>query len=124
MNTKVAVLNQFVLVTLLEDFTALETEETFHLKLKPRSPLQPSLEGVNVLFCDTIEITIFDRDCESIGSFEVNYIVKCIHFTCPSFSHWSRWLRNVRCTCIIIKMLGYDFSECFSYVMQRHTFCR
>lgn len=68
-HTQVAILNKFVIVTFLEDFIALEYNETFYLKLKPRSAVPPLL-GLNVLFCDTIEITIVNSDCELINSFE------------------------------------------------------
>lgn len=58
--TKVAILNQFVLVFFIEDMVALEYNETFYLILVH----QPStaLSGINVLFCDTIELTITDSD--------------------------------------------------------------
>ena len=58
--TKVATLNEFVLVSFIEDMVALEYNETFNLILVH----QPSttLSGINVLFCDTIELTITDSD--------------------------------------------------------------
>ena len=53
-------INHFVLVTFTEDLIALEQNETFYLKLKPRS----AFSGLMVLFCDSLEITIIDSDCK------------------------------------------------------------
>ena len=61
--TEVTILNRFVLVTFLEDLIALEYNETFYLKLKPKRTVS-SLTGLNVLFCDSLELTISDSDCE------------------------------------------------------------
>lgn len=60
--TKVAVLDQFVLVFFIEDMVALEYNETFYLTLVHQS--STVLSGINVLFCDTIELTITDSDGE------------------------------------------------------------
>lgn len=58
---KTEVAEKFVIVSFLEDLVALEYNETFFLKLKLRSS---PLVGLNVLFCDTVEITVTDSDSE------------------------------------------------------------
>lgn len=58
--TEVAILNQFVIVSFLEDLIALELNETFYLKLKPKHSTMPF--RFNVLFCDTIKLEITDSD--------------------------------------------------------------
>jgi hypothetical protein len=59
--TDVAVLQQHVLISFLEDQVALEYDETFYLKLKPRSS-GSMITGPNIIFCDTLNITVTDSD--------------------------------------------------------------
>lgn len=77
-NTDVVILEQFVIVSFLEDLTALEQEETFHLKLRPKSP-KSSPAGVNVLFCDTIEMTIVDTGCKLCDGSLLNFSLSVLH---------------------------------------------
>lgn len=60
--TEVAALNQFVLLTFIKDSMALERDETFLLRLKPRQTMIPSLSTFNVFFHDTVRLTIVDTD--------------------------------------------------------------
>lgn len=62
--TEVAILDQLVFVSFLEDQIALEHEEIFYLKLKSRAHTRFS--GVNFLFCDTIKVIITDSDSKCV----------------------------------------------------------
>ena len=62
MNTHMGILDNFVSVTFLEDLVALENNETFYLKLKLKENFMAPATGLNVLFCDTIKLTIKDSD--------------------------------------------------------------
>lgn len=61
--TETTSLNNFVLVKFLEDLIALEHNETFFLKLRPKHTVL-SLSGLKVLFCDSLKLTIIDSDGE------------------------------------------------------------
>ena len=63
LQTEAITINQFVLVKFLEDLIALEHNETFFLKLKPKHAVL-FLSELNVLFCDSLELKIVDSDCE------------------------------------------------------------